>query len=173
MADPSDEARYREYWAYIRHVETVRFTLGGLILTAASAILAVVLLRPDDGRFAADVEPWAFLFLATFVGVSAWFMVEHKASYNHYFDQLREMDSGLRLDPGEWRVWWWAGPFEIFLLLITLIQVAIVLGAAFGFPEWSLWQRIGTPVVGIAFVAGTWGRQLGLRRRRLAPKPSG
>jgi len=110
--------RYREYWAYLRHIETLRFTLVGVIVTVANAILVAVNLNPW-GQNSPDFTLWVLGFLAVFVGVATSFLVAHKKSYQAYFDELKDMDEGLQ-DFGR------RGTFEVLLVLVSLSQFAIV-----------------------------------------------
>jgi len=110
--------RYREYWAYLRHIETLRFALVGVIVTVASAILAAVNLSPW-GQKSPDFTLWVLGFLAVFVGVATWFLVAHKKSYDAYFCKLENMGEDLE-DFGK------RGPFEVLLVLVSLSQLAII-----------------------------------------------
>ncbi len=127
MEEVTTKERHKEYWAYLRHVETLRFAMGSLILTAVSALLAAVYLAPEGG-VAEDLRPQILIFLSLFVGIASWFLVSHKRSYDYYFNKLKEMD-GRPADFGT------RGPFEALLALVTLPQVAIF-SSAFAFPSW-------------------------------------
>ena len=127
MATPTNPDRYSEYWAYLRHIETLRFTMAGLIATVASGLLAVVHLAPDEDIDAA-LGVSALIFLALFIAVAAVFLVAHKRSYTHYFEQLKRIDPNVA-DFGK------RGPFEALLVLLTLPQGAIIF-SAFAFESW-------------------------------------
>ena len=144
MTEPTDQDRYREYWAYLRHVETLRFTMGALLVTVASALIAVVYLAPPED-IAGDIVPWILAFLSIFVGVSAWFLVAHKKSYTVYFSLLKKMDPNL-VDLQR------HGAFEALLVLVTRPQVVIV-ASAFLLSSWAIWQT--TILLYMVFVPAT------------------
>lgn len=147
MTGLNDEDRYKEYWGYLRHIETLRFTMGGLIVTVVSALLAVLHLAPGGGTVE-HVGPWALIFLALFVGMAAWFLVAHNKSYAHYFKQLRSMDDRIK-DFGK------RGPFEALLALVTLLQFAVV-GSAFSFDWLAGWESVLVVVIGVLALLVPW-----------------
>jgi hypothetical protein len=149
MTEITTDDRYKEYWAYLRHAETLRFAMGSLIVTVASALLAGVYVAPENG-FVGDQRPWILVFLALFVGVAACFLVAHKRSYTHYFDELKEMDGRL-VDFGK------RGPFEALLALVTLPQLAIFF-SAFAFP--SRWEWVVVAAIGIVSAVLPWAYHL-------------
>jgi hypothetical protein len=139
--------RYKEYWAYLRHVETLRFAMGSLILTAVSALLAAVYLAPEGG-VAEDLRPQILIFLSLFVGIASWFLVSHKRSYDHYFKMVRRLDPPV---PDFKK----RGAFEALLALVTLPQLAI--GAStFAFDSWSRWEIVFVPIIAATSAVLPW-----------------
>ena len=105
-----DSDRYTEYWAYLRHIESTRLALVGAVITAAAVAVAI----GSTQRWTL----WAILFVNPLIG---FFLVFHKRSYNHYQDELREMDPGMRTSDD-------FSAFEVLLILTTLVQVFVTIG---------------------------------------------
>jgi hypothetical protein len=137
--------RYREYWAYIRHIENLRFTMGGLVVTVTGAVLGAFAfshLRPSHRAL-----PWALGFLSLFLGVAASFLVCHNKSYKHYFDKLNDMEEDGKL-PNFGK----GGPFAVLLVLMSLPQLVII-GWAPAFHLYRAWWLV---TVGALALVAPW-----------------
>lgn len=124
MAEINEERRYEQYWAYLRHVEMIRFQMAGLLVVVAGGGLGFVHGNGRSGPLAAGI----LSFLAAFALGAQGFLVAHRRSYRHYFRQLKDNleDPGLFDASGmKWR----DDPFGWLLALTLLLQVAVVSSA--------------------------------------------
>ena len=157
-----NQNRYREYWAYLRHIETLRFTLGALIVTVVGVVVAVGGLAPL-GKEAEGLAPWVLVFLSLFLCVAAVFIVSHKKYYDMYSKMLDHMDPELRRQREA--LGNWAEPFVWLLLLVTLPQLAIIC-SAFTLGSWPWLQRFVVALFGYVGMLVPWFYYLTLRDRQ-------
>jgi hypothetical protein len=146
---PSDADRYREYWAYLRHIETLRFHVGGLITVVASGILGFVyqgFRGPDSLQ--GGVKAGILAFLAVFVLIAQGYLVSHKAAYNFYWNLIR-----CPLDPAIYEAKP-PRPFDLLLALTSLVQAA-VLASAFLTLGLCAWKG-AVAGIGAVFLAAPW-----------------
>jgi hypothetical protein len=108
--------RYAEYWAYVRHIESIRFQAGTILSVVAGGLLAVVW---RDHAVLGGLERWTLFLLLVFVLVVEGFLVVQKRSYDRYVDALKELGGPLprpsRLEPFLW-----------LLLLLVLVETAAI-----------------------------------------------
>jgi hypothetical protein len=161
----SDDARYREYWAYLRHVETLRFQLASVVVVAGGAVLGWVVTAAGGRRgrvslaCALRANPalgWGVLLLGVFVGAAGFFLIAHKRNYDRYYDWLGCLDCHLR-EPGQ----------EVFGWLLGMLTV-VEAGVAAVLASWRRFDRLLwlVPVLIVVYWWVCWGAHWCRRRRR-------
>jgi hypothetical protein len=153
----TDQDRYREYWAYLRHIESLRFQVATVVSVAVGGALGVVLSKRNT---AGRLDAWALavvLGLELFILLAGLYLVGHKNNYSWYFRQVRELDpESLACKPR----------FEVFgwlLGMLALVQAALALTA--GVLGDSLPWRAGAVAAAVLGIGCWW---LSYRSGRMA-----
>lgn len=156
--DPGD--RYREYWAYLRHIETMRFHLASVLVAVTVGTLGFVAGRTDVevfGRVA--YGPVALLGLCMFIGSAQMFLVASKLRYGEYLAELRVLDPGTAIARvARTNVF---GPFFWILVMNSLTQGTVALLLVFLATDFAGWALA---ILGWASLAAPWLFQARSRR---------
>lgn len=125
MTGFSEEAEYREKWAYLKHSEEVRYSAVRWYFVVAGALLAAAYTgRLDlvDPKFA---RPVILGFLTAYSGALVGFLADHKVPYRKHVDRLHRIDGAPRepRDVGD-------GAFSSFLLVTGLAGATLAFAFA-------------------------------------------
>ncbi len=157
----SSADHYREYWAYLRHLESTRFSVVAVMVTGTGIVIALY----RDSLSPASLG-WGVAFVSGLFALTALFLTRQKKSYEHYFGILKENGA----EPPSFGV---LGPFPAVLLLLAWPQVAMLLLAISG-DGWPAAARLVTALLSLRHLVGT-GINIAspstadLRRRTQAP----
>lgn len=151
MTGFSEEAEYREKWAYLKHCEEVRYRAVRWYFVVAGALLAAAY----TGPLLVDVEfarPMILAFLTAYSAALVGFLADHKVPYRKHVDRLHKIDGAPR-DPrdvgdGAFSTFLWVpGLAGATLAFAFVTEVVRSLKGADGFPAPAI-------LVGLVAAAG-------------------
>ena len=130
--------RYPEYWAYIRHAESLRFHVVG-VLTAVGAA-GVALATATEIQIGRKESLWILIGYGLLVGFAGFYLLAHKASYDRYVRLVREHEPPVnqRRDPVHKDAFTW------LLAMLAVSELGVVV---------STFLTSGTGYVELAVIA--------------------
>jgi len=151
------ESYYREYWAYLRHAESLRFQLVGVVTAVGAAVIGVGV---SGGTRVTLLSLLILLALGLFIGFVGCYLVAHKKSYDRYAGFMRDLEppgQNKERDP------FWCDAFTWLLAMMTVLELLVgsmgYVLAANNRCAVEAWQWAGasvTALVCLSFVAGWW-----------------
>ena len=132
----SDHDRHAEYWAYLRHIETVRFQMAAVVsIVVGGALTALIGAAPwdENGGLDPTLGLAIVIGLELFTASAGFYLIGHKANYTWYHTQLEAMDQVLK-DKPEFEVFPW------LLAMLVLVQAGLMVTAVeFAGAESLIW----------------------------------
>ncbi|MCB2224340.1 MAG: hypothetical protein KQH83_09240 [Actinobacteria bacterium] len=157
----SDSDRYRELWAYLRHIEVTRFQMTTVVSLSVAGVLGALYgggAWTDSGGLTVEQGTAIVVALEWFVGFAALYLVAHKKNYSWYLDRLVELDrSTFEKMPKEGTEPSMKDSMEVFawmLMMLTLLQAALV-WSAFALSECDALSYVAL-VVGLVVSLSVW-----------------
>ncbi len=119
----ADEDRYREYWAYIRHAESLRFQLVGVLTAVGGA--GVALVTATKVSVGPEKAFWILIGYGLLVGFAGLYLLAHKASYDRYAALMREQEPqrNRRRDGWLWDAFTW------LLAMLVVLEAGVCVAA--------------------------------------------
>lgn len=117
IADASDE--YREKWAYIRHVEQIRYRVTQWYVASVGALLAFTFTESAIGE---DHRPLILGFLLIVSVAYVVFLLTRKRVYEAYVARVYALDGTGKAKPPLRPVW---GVFSLFFYAISLVPAFV------------------------------------------------
>jgi len=146
----SDRDRHAEYWAYLRHIETVRFQMAAVVSAVVGGALAALIgAAPwnEDGGLDPTLGVTIVIGLELFTAFAGLYLIGHEANYAWYHTRLKAMDPVLGDKPK-------AEVFGWLLAMLVLAQIALVVTAVeFAGAESLIWIAAAVLVLSIGGLA--------------------
>ncbi len=162
----TDKDRHAEYWAYLRHIETVRFQMAAVVSAVVGGALAALIgAAPwtENGGLDPTFGLAIVIGLELFTAFTAFYLIGHKANYAWYHTRLKEIDQVLKHKPK-------AEVFGWLLAMLALVQFALMVTAVeFAGAESLIW--IAPAVFMLSIVGGAIWYFMSTGRARDAAVP--